>query len=367
MLGILSRAYSMSRFFVGIVVLLMSSPLFGQGYIYAPIDSLKTMPISKLDSLYPPAFSADSASNLTTISRPEFDNVIIGAVRPIIHALLEVTKEIDGPAQSFSYLLYFNAEGTVDHARFNINPVFTTDAFMVEKNHPISIAYPDSTLNHLLSNFSLGFSATRAYSQCGSTYLGVRPQMPVLDGPKRYLLAYQPGKAQTVNGLAIGVIGHDVICNAPYNQTTNGVNLQIGGGLFHWYNVPFGYLPHPLLNIGPKSITNGLQCSLFGTQTDVVNGIAVSGFVSVGERLNGIALNVGSSHYSEVNGLSISFRNSTAQTNGVQLGIINGSLQMRGVQVGLRNNVQATDQSVLQVGLWNTINGKSFPILNYRR
>jgi hypothetical protein len=181
------------------------------------------------------------------------------------------------------------------------------------------------------------------------------------------LLAYQPGKAQTVNGLAIGVIGHDVICNAPYNQTTNGVNLQIGGGLFHWYKVPLGYLPHPLLNIGPKSITNGLQCSLFGTQTDVVNGIAVSGFVSVGEQLNGIALNLGSSHYQKVNGLSISFRNSAAQTKGVQLGIINGSLQMKGVQVGLRNNVQATDQSVLQIGLWNTINGKSFPFFNFRR
>ena len=359
MLGILSRAYSMSRFFVGIVVLLMSSPLFGQGYIYAPIDSLRTMPNSRLDSLYPSAFSIDTVSNLTTISRPEFDSVIIGAVQPIIHALLEVTKKIDEPAQSFSYLLYFNEEGTVDHARFNIN--------LVEKNHPISIAYPDSTLHHLLSNFSLGFSATRAYSQCGSTYLTHDPTVTTISGPKRYLLAYQPGKAQTVNGLAIGVIGHDVICNAPYNQTTNGVNLQIGGGLFHWYNVPFGYLPHPLLNIGPKSITNGLQCSLFGTQTDIVNGLAVSGFVSVGEQLNGIALNLGSSHYQKVNGLSISFRNSTAQTNGVQLGIINGSLQMRGVQVGLRNNVQATDQSVLQLGLWNTINGKSFPILNFHR
>jgi hypothetical protein len=271
---------------------------------------------------------------------------------------MEVSEEIKAPASSFSYLFYFNANGVLDHARISI--------ILAQEGHSLTIEYPDSILNHLLSNFSLGFSANRAYSQCGSTYLGARPHIPVLDGPKRYLLAYQPGKAQTVNGLAIGVIGHDVICNAPYNQTTNGVNLQIGGGLFHWYNVPFGYLPHPLLNIGPKSITNGLQCSLFGTQTDVVNGIAVSGFVSVGERLNGIALNVGSSHYYEVNGLSISFRNSTAQTNGVQLGIINGSLQMRGVQVGLRNNVQATDQSVLQVGLWNTINGKSFPILNYR-
>ena len=116
MLGILSRAYSMSRFVVGIVVLLMSSPLFGQGYMYVPIDSLKTRPISRLDSLYPSAFSSDSSTNLSGISRSEFDSVFIGAVRPIIHTLLEVTKEIDEPARSFSYLLYFNTEGTLDHA-----------------------------------------------------------------------------------------------------------------------------------------------------------------------------------------------------------------------------------------------------------
>ena len=350
----------MSRFFVGIVVLLMSSPLFGQGYIYAPIDSLRTMPNSRLDSLYPSAFSIDTVSNLTTISRPEFDSIFSNAIRPVISELMRVSDEIKAPASSFSYLFYFNANGVLDHARISI--------ILAQEGHSLTIEYPDSILNHLLSNFSLGFSANRAYSQCGSTYLGARPHIPVLVGPKRYLLAYQPGKAQTIYGIAIGIVGQDVICNAPYNQTTNGINFQIGAGLLHWHKIPIGYTPAPFLKINTqKSITNGLQCSLFGTQTDVVNGLAVSGFVSVGEQLNGIALNLGSSHYQKVNGLSISFRNSTAQTNGVQLGIINGSLQMRGVQVGLRNNVQATDQSVLQVGLWNTINGKSFPILNYRR
>jgi hypothetical protein len=213
----------------------------------------------------------------------------------------------------------------------------------------------------------LDITTNRPFSQCSSTYFTNDPTVITINGPKRYLLAYQPGKAQTVNGIAVGVIGHDVICNAPYNQTTNGINLQIGCGWFHWSKIPFGYLPLNLLNVGPKSITNGLQCSLFGTQTDEVNGLAVSGLVSVGERLNGIALNLGSSHYQKVNGLSISFRNSAAQTKGVQLGIINGSNQMRGVQVGLRNNVQTTDQSVLQIGLWNTINGKSFPIVNFHR
>jgi len=359
MLGILSRACNMSRYVVGIVVLLMSSPLFGQGYIYAPIDSLRTMPNSRLDSLYPSAFSIDTVSNLTSISRPEFDSILINAIRPVIFELMRVCEEIKAPASSFSYLFYFNANGFLDHARISI--------ILAQQGHSLTIEYPDSTLNYLLSSLDMGIRTIRPFSQCGSTYFTHDPTLTTISGPKRYLIAYQPGKAQTVNGLAIGVIGHDVICNAPYNQTTNGVNLQIGGGLFHWYKVPLGYLPHPSLNIGPKSITNGLQCSLFGTQTDIVNGLAVSGFVSVGERLNGIALNLGSSHYQKVNGLSISFRNSAAKTKGVQLGIINGSLQMKGVQVGLRNNVQATDQSVLQIGLWNTINGKSFPFFNFRR
>ena len=349
----------MHKIGIGIIVLLCGSSVFGQGYTYAPVDSLNKMSLARLDSLYPSAFSVDSSTNLSGISRSEFDSVFIGAVRPIIHTLLEVTKEIDAPVRSFSYLLYFNTEGTLDHARLNIN--------MDEKNHPISIAYPDSTLDYLLSNLDLDITTNRPFSQCSSTYFTNDPTVITINGPKRYLLAYQPGKAQTVNGIAVGVIGHDVICNAPYNQTTNGINLQIGCGWFHWSKIPFGYLPLNLLNVGPKSITNGLQCSLFGTQTDEVNGLAVSGLVSVGERLNGIALNLGSSHYQKVNGLSISFRNSAAQTKGVQLGIINGSNQMRGVQVGLRNNVQTTDQSVLQIGLWNTINGKSFPIVNFHR
>ena len=349
----------MRRIVVRVFALLCCSAIYGQGYVYAPVDSLNKMPLARLDSLYPSAFSTDTSTNLSAFSRSEFDSVFIGAIRPIIHELFVLTKKIDAPVRSYSYLLYFNTGGTVDHARLNIN--------LDEKNHPISIAYPDSTLDYLLSNLDLDITTNRPFSQCSSAYFTHDPIVITITGPKRYLLAYQPGKAQTVNGIAVGVIGHDVICNAPYNQTTNGINLQIGGGLFHWSKVPFGYLPPTLLNVGPKSITNGLQCSLFGTQTDEVNGLAVSGFVSVGERLNGIAFNLGSSHYQKVNGLSISFRNSAAQTKGVQLGIINGSNQMRGVQVGIRNNVQTTDQSVLQIGLWNTINGKSFPIVNFRR
>ena len=176
MLGILSKAYSMSRFFVGIVVLLMSSPLFGQDYIYSPIDSLRTMPNSRLDSLYPSAFSIDTVSNLTTISRPEFDSIFSNAIRPVIYELMRVSEEINAPASSFSYLFYFNANGVLDHARISI--------ILAQEGHSLTIEYPDSILNHLLSNFSLGFSANRAYSQCGSTYLGARPHIPVLDGPK---------------------------------------------------------------------------------------------------------------------------------------------------------------------------------------
>ena len=251
----------MNKIVIGIIAVLFSSPVFGQGYTYAPVDSLSTLPLTKLDSLYPSAFSTDSASDLTTISRPEFDSIFSIAIRPVILELMKVSEEIKAPASSFSYLFHFNANGVLDHARINI--------ILTQKNHSFTIEYPDSILGHLLSNFSLGFSATRAYSQCGSTYLEPSPHIPVLDGPKRYLLAYQPGKAQTVYGIAIGIVGHDVICNAPYNQTTNGLNLQIGGGLFHWYNIPFRYKPDPhwlFIDFNtPKSITNGLQCSIFGT------------------------------------------------------------------------------------------------------
>ncbi len=359
MLGILSKACSIDRIIIGLFALFCSYPIYGQGYTYAPVDSLAAMKLSQLDSLYPSAFSSDSSTNLSGISRSEFESAFIETVRPIIDELFNVGEKMDAPVRSTTYLLYFNTEGTIDHARLSI--------YLEEKNHPITIAYPDSTLDHLLSNLDLDITTNRPFSQCSSAYFTHDPTVTTIQGPKRYLLAYQPGKAQKVNGIAVGVIGHDVICNAPYNQTTNGINLQIGGGLFHWSKIPFGYLPPTLLNMGPKSITNGLQCSLFGTQTDLVNGAAVSGFVSVGEKLNGIAFNLGCSYYQELNGLSISFKNSVAQTKGIQLGIINSSNQMRGVQVGLRNNFQTTDQSVLQIGLWNTINGKSFPILNFRR
>ena len=171
-------------------------------------------------------------------------------------------------------------------------------------------------------------------------------------GPTRWVLAYQPGQAETVNGLAFGFLGHDVICNAPYNQTTNGINLQLGGGFVHWKKVlsPTLY-PENTYNKEPKSITNGVQCSLFGTQTDRINGLAISGFVSTGERLNGLALNLGCSYYEELQGVSVGLRNTSYETKGMQVGLFNTSKKMSG----------------LQIGLWNTIGGRSLPLINFSR
>ena len=78
----------MHKIGIGIIVLLCCSPVFGQEYTYAPVDSLNKMSLARLDSLYPSAFSVDSSTNLSGISRSEFDSVFIGAVRPIIHTLL---------------------------------------------------------------------------------------------------------------------------------------------------------------------------------------------------------------------------------------------------------------------------------------
>lgn len=187
------------------------------------------------------------------------------------------------------------------------------------------------------------------------------------EGPKKYIIAWQPGKAQAIHGIAIGILGHDVICNAPYNQTTNGMNLQLGAGLVHWYTLSTKFnAPKTSVFNTPKSITNGLQCSIFGTQTDRVNGVAVSGFVSVGERLNGVAFNLGCGYYELVNGVTFALRNSTGQTNGLQIGLINHSVELKGAQIGLWNRTTAPGNS-FQIGIWNTINGKSFPLVNFSR
>ena len=172
------------------------------------------------------------------------------------------------------------------------------------------------------------------------------------NGPTRWILAYQPGKAKTVNGIAYGFLGQDVICNAPYNQTTNGINIQLGAGLVHWKKVVSSNLyPHSTNIEEPKSITNGLQISIFGTQTDLINGIAISGFVSVGERLNGLAINLGCNYYEEQKGISVGLRNTSYQTKGVQIGLFNKSENLSG----------------LQIGLWNTVGQRSLPLVNFSR
>lgn len=210
-------------------------------------------------------------------------------------------------------------------------------------------------LNHKLLIFViyLGF-CNSIYSQNNKVVSDTTHSLTAItyQGPKKWIIAYQPGKAETINGIALGIIGQDVICNSPYNQTTNGLNIQIGAGLVHWKKIPLAYtFPSSKDLIEPKSITNGLQLSLFGTQTDVVNGVSISGFVSVGERINGMAINFGCSYYEQLHGLSVSFRNNSIQTKGIQIGIINKSERMSG----------------LQIGLWNTVGKRSFPILNFGR
>jgi hypothetical protein len=166
----------MHKIGIGIIVLLCGSHVFGQEYTYAPLDSLEAMKLSQLDSLYPSAFSSDSSTNLSGISRSEFDSVFIETFRPIIDELFDVGEKMDAPVRSFSYLLYFNTEGTLDHARLNIN--------LDEKNHPISIAYPDSTLDYLLSNLDLDITTNRPFSQCSSTYFTNDPTVITINGPK---------------------------------------------------------------------------------------------------------------------------------------------------------------------------------------
>ena len=211
--------------------------------------------------------------------------------------------------------------------------------------------------------------AVKGQDAAGSTTNDASERGP---SKNRYVLAWQPGKAKNIYGIALGFVGQDVVCNAPYHQKTFGVNAQLGGGLYHWkqltrseYNSRVAG-PGYQESAGFKSMTNGLQISLFGTQTAVVHGIAASFLVSTGEQVDGAAINLGASVYSRLNGISVSFRNDSFRVRGLQLGVTNHANRMRGIQLGIWNRTLEPN-GVLQIGIFNNLGPerRTWPLLNF--
>ncbi len=171
----------------------------------------------------------------------------------------------------------------------------------------------------------------------------------------RYGLWFIPSYANNIYGISIGILGSDVLCDKPYIQTSNGVNLQIIGQgimqMFYIGNKSFinDFVTSTEYRSRRPVIHNGLLCSVFGTFTDEINGISISPFMSMNGKVNGVSANL--------------LWNMNIKTNGCSIGIINHSAQTNGIQIGLFN--RATRLNGLQIGLWNVNAKRSLPIINW--
>jgi hypothetical protein len=176
--------------------------------------------------------------------------------------------------------------------------------------------------------------------------------------PNRFGVCLIPSVAPNVYGVAIGLVGSEVICNKPYTKISHGINFQlIGQGFLQLLYVKgFRFKDFrdkdsvSLAEKRPKrAIHNGLLLSPFGTFTDQVNGVSLSLWMSMGSKINGVSFNLLWNLYKQINGVSIGFVNHSLSTKGMQIGIVNKTKKLTGVQLGL----------------WNKNEKRSLPLINW--
>ncbi len=171
----------------------------------------------------------------------------------------------------------------------------------------------------------------------------------------RYGVAIIPSPAKNIYGIALGLVGSDVLCKSPYTKYTHGINLQIiGQGFFNVFYINKSEFSNTFLqnthdSTWRRAVHNGVLLATFGTWTDKVNGLSVSLWMSSGSKINGVSFQLFWNLYYQVNGVSIAAYNHTAITNGVQIGIVNKTNQLRG----------------FQFGLWNVNEKRSLPLVNW--
>ena len=181
------------------------------------------------------------------------------------------------------------------------------------------------------------------------------------EAKNRYVVWVIPSDAKNIYGIAIGLVGSEVICNKPYTKYSHGLNLQIPGQGF-FQTLYFNKLTFidffknkssdsikPNDTLPKRAIHNGVLISLLGTFTDQVNGASLSLWMSMGKKINGLSCNLIWNLYEQINGVSVGIINHTLQTNGFQIGLINKTKKLNG----------------FQIGLWNKNDRRGFPLINW--
>lgn len=175
-------------------------------------------------------------------------------------------------------------------------------------------------------------------------------------GRTRNIAWYSPSGASQVNGLSVGA---QLLNVKKGNVVANGVNAEAGLVTllvlpYFIHDVLSAEKEHTFINLHPDSANNkinGLTLSFGGNVACSVNGISLSGLTASMASVNGIAISGFSSLTYQFRGISIA-------------GFMNRSLYGHGLQIGLFN--KCSDLKGVQIGLWNRIGKKGFPIVNCR-
>ncbi len=180
--------------------------------------------------------------------------------------------------------------------------------------------------------------------------------------PDKYVIGFLPSQASHIYGLAVGLVGSEVICNRPYTKYSYGINLQIPGqGFFQTFYIfnPVFKQAYQTNNIDKsilkadttlkRVVHNGLLLSLTGTFSDQINGVSMSAWMSLGKKINGLSINPLWNMYHRVNGVSIGLVNHSLDVKGVQIGLVNKTVKLKG----------------FQFGLWNKNEKRSLPFINW--
>lgn len=175
----------------------------------------------------------------------------------------------------------------------------------------------------------------------------------------KYGLWFTPTYVGKIFGITVGPLGSEVLCDKPYTQKSNGLNIQLlGQGFIQTLYVGNKNYINGVMQIYKDStrrtykkrvLHNGILLSTLGTFTEQINGISISPWMSTALIVNGLSSNL--------------LWNLNTETNGVSLGAVNHSGKMRGAQIGLFN--KSNNLRGIQIGLWNINEKRSLPFLNW--
>lgn len=182
------------------------------------------------------------------------------------------------------------------------------------------------------------------------------------------IIGFTPSKKHCTNGLSLGWLLMSANGIQPDSVRINGLYINISPIQVLYSGMIIAMAPFSIFNtkskiesmddisksdsISPTKRLNGVSLSLLEDATDFkLNGLQITGFMHAMGELNGFAVAFIYNSYSEFSGIMASgVYNQADNGNGLQIGLVNRTKEMTG----------------MQIGLWNIIGNKGYPIVHFR-